>query len=483
MKAVIYARYSSYNQREESIEGQLRECKSFAEHSGITIVGEYIDRAFSAKTDNRPEFQHMIKDSYRNGFDIVIVWKLDRFARNRYDSARYKALLKKNGVKVVSATERIAEDSSGILLESILEGYAEFYSAELAEKVKRGMKENALKVKSNGVHPPFGYYVNEEDHFQINDSTAPIVREIYSLYIDGKKITDIVKIINNRGIKNRNRPFTYNGIYGILTNRKFIGEYKFGDVIIENGIPAIIDVETFEMVQTRMARNKKAPVMHRSEDDYLLTTKLFCGNCGAMMTGEIGTSHNAKQYRYYKCNHAKKGQCNKKAISKKYIEDLVLNDILELLADNKVLDELAKIIYDMQAEQSFAIITLKAQLEDIEKKLDNIVEAITRGIYSSKTKQILDDLESQKAELQLQLNEEEQVRPIVSEEQILHALYYYKSIDTSTKEGKQRLIDGFVNSIYLYDDKYIITFNYRNTTKTVTFEEIKSSSLASPGVP
>ena len=127
--------------------------------------------------------------------------------------------------------------------------------------------------------------------------------------------------------------------------------------------------------------------------------------------------------------------------------------------------------------------TLPTQLEDIEKKLDNIVEAITRGIYSSKTKQILDDLESQKAELQLQLNEEEQVRPIVSEEQILHALYYYKSINTSTKEGKQRLIDGFVNSIYLYDDKYIITFNYRNTTKTVTFEEIKSSSLASPGVP
>ena len=137
----------------------------------------------------------------------------------------------------------------------------------------------------------------------------------------------------------------------------------------------------------------------------------------------------------------------------------------------------------MQAEQSFAIITLKTQLEDIEKKLDNIVEAITRGIYSSKTKQILDDLESQKAELQLQLSEEEKVRPIVSEEQILHALYYYKRINTSTKEGTQRLIDGFVNSIYLYDDKYIITFNYRNTAKTVTFEEIKSSSLASPGVP
>ena len=110
MRAVIYARYSSDNQREESIDGQLRECKKFAEYNGITIIGEYIDRAFSAKTDNRPEFQRMIKDSYKSVFDTVIVWKLDRFARNRYDSARYKALLKKNGVRVISATEKISEE-------------------------------------------------------------------------------------------------------------------------------------------------------------------------------------------------------------------------------------------------------------------------------------------------------------------------------------------------------------------------------------
>ena len=204
MKAVIYARYSSDNQREESIDGQLRECKKFAEYNGITIIGEYIDRAFSAKTDNRPEFQRMIKDSYKSVFDTVIVWKLDRFARNRYDSARYKALLKKNGVRVISATEKISEDASGILLESLLEGYAEYYSAELAEKVKRGMTDNALKAKANGVRAPFGYYVDENDHYQIDETIAPIVKEIYSLYVDGKKVTDIVKIMAERGIKNQN---------------------------------------------------------------------------------------------------------------------------------------------------------------------------------------------------------------------------------------------------------------------------------------
>lgn len=138
MNGVIYARYSSDNQREESIEGQLRECKEFASRNDITIVDTYIDRAFSAKTDNRPSFQKMIRDSSKNQFEVIIIWKLDRFACNRYNSAHYKAQLRKNGVKVVSATEAISEGAEGIILESVLEGMAEYYSAELAEKVIRG---------------------------------------------------------------------------------------------------------------------------------------------------------------------------------------------------------------------------------------------------------------------------------------------------------------------------------------------------------
>ena len=151
MTAVIYARYSSDNQKEESIDGQLRECKSYAERNGIKIINSYIDRALSAKTDNRPQFQKMIHDSSRKLFDIILVWKLDRFARNRYDSAHYKNMLRKNGVKVVSITETISQGAEGILLESLLEGMAEYYSVELAEKVTRGMMENALKCKFNGV--------------------------------------------------------------------------------------------------------------------------------------------------------------------------------------------------------------------------------------------------------------------------------------------------------------------------------------------
>ena len=157
MTGIIYARYSSDNQREESIDGQIRECKEFAEKNDIRIIDTYIDRALSAKTDNRPSFQQMIKDSSKGLFDVIIVWKLDRFARNRYDSARYKAQLRKNGVKVISANENISEGSEGIILESVLEGMAEYYSADLSEKVIRGLTENAIKCKFNSDPITFGF--------------------------------------------------------------------------------------------------------------------------------------------------------------------------------------------------------------------------------------------------------------------------------------------------------------------------------------
>ena len=178
MKAVIYARYSSDNQREESIEGQLRECKEYADKNGITILCSYIDRALPAKTDNRPEFQKMVQDSAKGLFDTVLVWKLGRFARNRYDSAHYKAVLRRNGVKVVSATENISDGPEGIILESMLEGMAEYYSAELAQKINRGLTENALKGKNNGGGIPLGYQLTDDQHLRIDPLTAPIVREI-----------------------------------------------------------------------------------------------------------------------------------------------------------------------------------------------------------------------------------------------------------------------------------------------------------------
>ena len=300
MKAVIYARYSSDNQREESIEGQIRECTAFAKKNGITILRHYIDRAFSAKTDNRPEFQNMIKDSGKHLFDMIIVWKLDRFARNRYDSARYKAALKKNGVKVVSATEVISDGAEGIILESVLEGYAEYYSADLSEKVVRGMTENALKSKYNGGTLPIGYQIDSDQCFQLDPLTAPFVREAFQRYDEGATMTAIRDWLNEQGVKNtRGQKMTYNSVQHLLNNRRYIGEYTYRDIVVPDGIPAIVPQDLFERVQEKLAKNKKAPACHKAEDDYLLTTKLFCGYCGAYLCGESGTSHTGNVHHYY----------------------------------------------------------------------------------------------------------------------------------------------------------------------------------------
>lgn len=485
MNAVIYARYSSDNQREESIEGQLRECKEYAVKNGMTILNTYIDRALSAKTDNRPEFQHMIKDSAKHLFDVVIVWKLDRFARNRYDSAHYKATLRKNGVKVLSATEAIATDSTGILLESLLEGYAEFYSAELAEKVVRGMTENALKCKYNGGSIPMGYAIDGEQHFQIDPASAPVVIEIFKLYSKGTSMQTLVNMLNERNIKSsRGGKITLNIVNHILKNRRYIGEYSYRDVIQPDAIPAIVPQELFDRVQERMAKNKKAPARHKAEDDYLLTTKLHCGKCGAFMVGESGTSRTMKVHHYYRCvNTKKKKLCDKKAIKKDWIENLVVEQTMKVIMDDAMVLYIADMVMDLQARESTDLPLLKQRLAETEKAIKNMLDAIQQGIFNLSTKARLDELEQNKSELEVSILQEEMQKTLLTKEQVTFWICHFRDIDVTKQEQRQRLIDSFVNSVYLYDDKMIITFNYKDGSKTVSLADIEGSDLARFGAP
>lgn len=238
----------------------------------------------------------MIKESSGSLFDVIIVWKLDRFARNRYDSAHYKTLLRKNGVKVISATEAISDGAEGILLESMLEGMAEYYSVELAEKTLRGMTENTLACKSNGGTLPIGYVTDNEQHYQIDPVTAPLVVEAFTRYTEGAAMKDIAREFNARGIRSkRGTEISINTITSMLHNRKYIGEYRFKDVVIPNGVPAIVSQELFDRVQERMASNKKAPAKHKAEDEYLMTTNVYFRN-------DIYTSYLYIVYYNYRSN-------------------------------------------------------------------------------------------------------------------------------------------------------------------------------------
>lgn len=494
MNAVIYARYSSDNQREESIEGQIRECTAFAEKNGMTVLRHYIDRAYSAKTDNRPEFQHMIQDSREKLFDVVLVWKLDRFARNRYDSAQYKNILKKNGVRVVSANEAISDSSEGILMESILEGFAEYFSADLAEKVSRGMTENALKCKFNGGNPTVGYLIDSEQHFQIDPVKAPFVLNAFKMYDEGSTMSQIRDYLNGHNVcNNRGGQHTINSVAKILKNRRYIGEYSYRDVVIPNGIPAIVPEDLFERVQEKIEKNKKAPARHKAEDDYLLTTKLFCGHCGAYMCGESGRGRNGTVHRYYKCVSVKKkrADCKKKAVKKDWIENLVITQTMKLVNNENTIQAIAAMLLDMQERENTNLPLLTERLQETQRSIDNLLNAIQQGVFTKSTKTRLEELEAVKEDLEIKIANEKLVKPKLTEEQILFYLHKFQVLDMHKQSHKQRLIDTFINRIYLYDDKLVITFNHKEGAETITLDDVETalaekengSDLVSSAVP
>ena len=483
MKAVIYARYSSDNQREESIEGQIRDCRAYAEYNGIEIAGEYIDRAFSAKTDDRPDFQRMIADSAKKLFDVVLVWKLDRFARNRYDSAFYRYTLRKNGVRLISVKENISDGPEGIILESMIEGMAEYYSANLSQNVKRGFRENALKGKWNGGTIPLGYKV--VDHrLTIDEETAPIVRFIFDMCAGGKTAKEIYNYLKEKQIRRANgKPIGYTTVLYMLGSRTYIGEYNHSGIVIEDGVPAIISKETFDKVQETIKKFSIAPAAHKEENDYLLTTHLYCGKCGALMTSYTGTGKSGKVYRYYICNRARKHECDKKKVDKDGIEDFVVGKTMEFLLKDDVVERLVDLLYKLQYEENPVLPRLQCQLAERAKEIDNIVTAIQKGVASDALMQRLNELEEAKRALEAEIKKEQAERPLFTKDQFRMALCNFRKIDTTTKEGKARLIETFIDRIYLYDDHIKIIYNINGKDEEISLDELESSKRPQCGQP
>ena len=487
MNAVIYARYSSDNQREESIEGQLRECKEYADQNGITVVRTYIDRALSAKTDSRPQFQQMIHDSATHTFEAVLVWKLDRFSRNRYDSAHYKRILKNNRVHVVSVTEPISNTPEGIMLESLLEGMAEYYSAELAEKVSRGHKENALKAKFNGGPVPLGYRIDSEHHYQIDPATASVVQEAFQRYAAGESIRSIIESLNARGIRNsRGNPFTKNSFQTLLKNRRYLGEYRYKDTVIPDAIPAIIDPDCFDAVQRRCEIHRQAPAHNKADVHYLLTTKLFCGKCGTMMAGESGRSHTGTVHCYYKCGTRKrsgKEACSLKPVRKEPLEQFVVQTALEKVLNDRVIDLLADKLLEYQSKENTRLPVLQAELKEVKRRIDNLVSAIEQGILTPSTKARMEELEQQRETLETNILQEQIEKPPITRKQILFWFDQFRHGDPADIAFQEKVIDCFVNSIYLFDDRIVVNFNYQEGGRPVSLEEVLSSFLDGNGAP
>ena len=494
MDVCLYMRYSSDRQTEQSIEGQRRVCMEFCKREGYNVVEQYIDRATSAfkDTDKRTQFQKMIKDSEKQLWEAVVVYKLDRFARNRYDSATYKARLKKNGVRVISATENISDNPEGVILEAVLEGMAEFYSKELSQKITRGMYESAHKCHSIGGHIPLGYRI-EDKKLVIDEAAAVIVREAFDLYANGATVAEICEKFNNKGYKTaKGVDFNKNSFKSMFKNERYIGIYKYKDMRIEGGVPAIVDKETFEIVQKRLSVNAQAPARGKAKVDYLLAQKLFCGHCGASMTGESGTSHTGAKYNYYTCSTRKRFRsCDKTPLKKDFIERAVVEDALTILTP-EVIEELAEAAVRqnrIDIENESLVPALTQELHEIEKSISNLIKMVEKGADSDALTARLIELEKQKRATEKRLVVAQDDIIVLEKEHIIWWLTEFCNGDIEDENFRRHIIDLLVNSVTVWDEPdewfkitsvYNLTSNKTNTFRISSGQGSDLSNIAPP---
>lgn len=452
-KAVIYARYSSHNQTEQSIEGQLHDAYDFAQRENLVVIGEYIDRAISGTKDDRPDFQRMIRDAEKKQFDIVLVWKLDRFARNRYDAAMYRAALKKHGIRIVSVMENISDNPEGIILEGLLESLAEYYSANLAENVKRGLRESREKgIWTYGL-PPIGYKLQDK-RLVIDPETAPLAKLIFQKYIELKNLQHVADYLNHQGYHTRDGSyFRAYSIRRLILNTTFIGQ-KNGIQICE----PLIDQTTWDEVQRIYNKNRFAPAAYKAPQPFILSGKLFCGTCGYKLYG-----HTVRQHWYY---YYDKG-CHQMH-KKQELEDTVLQQTLDFLGSADNAQTIARKVSEYAAgdPDQDQIQAIQDSIKKIDQEISAYIDSIPRVSDQIRTK-LLDQiasLEARKAEQEKALAAiQENTAPEITEQAVLAWLQHLGQLDYTNVEDRIRLFDTFVNSVWYYPDKIVTFFNIQGT--------------------
>uniref|UniRef100_A0AAU8AWD9 Integrase n=1 Tax=Dulem virus 37 TaxID=3145755 RepID=A0AAU8AWD9_9CAUD len=467
-RAVIYARYSSSSQTEQSIEGQVRVCSEYAKAKGLTITGEYIDRAISGRTDNRPDFQRLMQDCSKHMFEAVIVYRTDRFARNKYDSAIYKRHLRKCGIELHYAAEPIPEGPEGIILESLMEGLAEYYSAELSQKIKRGIRESALKGKATGGNIALGYKIGPDKSFIIDEKEAEAVRMIFDMFVRQKTNAEICEYLNSLGLRtSRGNRFSKSSIPRIIQNEKYIGVYKCGDIRLEDTVPPIVSKEVFLMAQKENTRRRTSKQAALPRAEYLLSGKLFCGHCKKKMTGVSGTGKSGSKFYYYYCPSAryKKG-CTKKQVPKDWLEDLVVAETVSHILQPDAVKYIANACYEIQLkdkskneEEEF----FRRRLADNKKALDNTLKAIESGVDTMTLPARLKELEIERLQLKDGLRAAEAKNIVLTPEHIEFMLMQFAEKGEDEHAYKKEIIECFVSEVYLYDDRLLIYYNINET--------------------
>ena len=471
--AITYLRYSSRGQNEASIDQQREMAEKYANDHGLTIVKEYADAALTGtEAKNRPQYQLMLREIKQIKPAYLIIWKSDRIARDRYEAAIAKRHIKECGTLIHAVAENLAEGTpESIILESVIDGMAEYYSHQLSVNVKRGLRFNA----EHGLYYQkiYGYKKSEDKRYIIDENTAPVVARIFNQYADGKGMVEICDELNEQGIKTGiGKSFTVNGLRSILRNHSYTGLYQYNGITIPDGIPAIISEDLWEKAQKRLQFNKRvggqkaAGLDENGVPRYWLTGKLFCGHCEQPMHGTFGTSKTGKRFYYYACNNhrRKQGKCKKKDVPKDLIENAVLNALREILDDTENLASLAVDISDYcqkQLTDTSYIASLENELKTVEKSIDNILGAIEMGIYTDSVQErLLQNEERRKSLCETILIEKAKHELKLDEISIGKFFKKYANADFENTEIRDSVLEYFVDRIYVYDDKIIVTCKY-----------------------
>ena len=430
----------------------------------------------------------MIAAAATGSYDTILCWKVDRFGRSREDSAIYKGQLSRLGVSIVYVMEPIPEGAAGVLTEGMLEAIAEWYSRNLSENVKRGMSDNARKCLYNGT-TVYGYDGIRNQPYQINEEQAAVVRQIYALYIDGYSIAEIVRTLNSAGQRTESgKPFTINKIYNILKQERYTGVYLFGSYRIPDGMPVIIDPDTWEKAQRMKAKTSRH--YEKNPVDYLLTGKAFCGHCGKPMVGDSGTSKTGSTHYYYTCQSRKRrAGCDKKSVRKEYLEDFVVNFLLDHVLSGPEMERIADAILEHQKTQaaSSPIHSMETELRNTERRISNTNRAIAEGVFSTSTIEMLHDLEETAASLRLSIEARRYAEgQLMDRDRIMFFLTAFSTMDRTDPHDRRTLIHVFLNCVYVYDDHYRILVNTSDNETIIPFSDLppdpESSDSISPGL-
>lgn len=484
--AIAYYRFSSHSQNEASIDQQRELAHAWADAHGLTIVREYEDAAISGTKEDRPGFQLMLSEVAKIRPSTLIMWKTDRLGRDKYVLAMAKKEIRDAGCEIHLLAENIpTEGPEGILVEGLMDAMAEYYSRQLSQNIQRGMDYNAQHALFNG-HKVWGYGVDRETKkYVVDEDTAPFVQRMFAEYAAGKAMQEICDEFNAQGLRTtRGAEFGVKTMNKMLQNRAYIGEYHHGDIVVPDGMPALVDKATFDAVQARFALNKrKGSQRARGKDNkdaeaprYWLTGKLFCGKCGASMQGVHGTSKTGRKYYYYYCKAQRAKQCDKRKMRKEQVEELVTILLRGLLEDTENLASLAvdaAAYYRDNYRNTHYLDGLEAKRREVEKSTANLLKVIEKGVLSDAVTDRLVQLEEQKAALDEAIKAEH-VRAALFEDEHSIKAYFDKFMraDFDNPQTRDAVMEYFVDKIYLYDDKLVATFFYSEDRTEISWGEL-----------